>query len=60
MFTQNEKEAGAKKVKIKPQGGITLPVKSFIENYKLSDLKPNKFNCEWDAANNMVVAVYTK
>jgi len=57
-INQDEKEPGAKKVKIKPQGNISLQVKSFIEYYKLADLKPKKFACEWDAESKMVVAQY--
>ena len=58
-FSNDEKERGIRKVRI-VQGGISLAAKSFVLSYSLDQIKEKRLICEWDQAEEMVIAKYTK
>jgi hypothetical protein len=56
--TNDDTLKGVHKLKI-IQGGGTIAAKNFIGYYELNDILGKKIECEWDDAEEMIVAVYS-
>ncbi len=57
--TNDENEEGLCRLRIS-EYGASISARSFVEQYKLEEIKKRQLDCDWDKKDGMIVAKYTE